>query len=683
MLVFDQLKRSDRQLQFLSLCILAGLAILVCGLWYLQVVSVKRFRADLEDQSFRTVRIPAIRGKILDRNRQPLAENRPCYNINLYLEEFRAQFLYEYTNQVKRAFLKARPGVKINRSIRDDLERQARFQAVSNLLIQVSSALREPRSLVEKAFQRHYQSQRSLPFTLWEDLSFEQMALFVEQTPNLVSLSLDAQPIRVYPYKTVAAHLLGHLRRDDDPDKEEEISFQFRLQDYVGVKGIERAFDKELRGKAGVKTVLVNSMMYRQSEKLWPEPEPGQNVILTLDLPIQLATEKALNSVYTTVRGAAVVMDIRTGDILALASAPAFDPNKFVTRFTAAEWANAKMEDPELTPQVNRAAYGEYAPGSIFKIIVGLASLEAGVLDPDAQYHSTGQFILSSKVKPIHDTAGPGLFDFRRAFFKSSNPYFIYHGLKAGPRKIVEMGRQFGLGERTGITQGQESAGYFPSPDHLVKYDGSRWWEGDTANLCIGQGELRVTPLQMTVMTAAVANGGKVIEPRLVMQVEPPGPHSDADVIRFPPGQVRRELKVNPQHLELTRLAMLDDVEHMNERREFDGTGRTAAVKGMRVCGKTGTAQKNDEHGHHKEYVVWFVSYAPYESPRYAVTVVVEGGSSGGGTCAPIAREIYQALLKRETQTVVSSPSVAANLEKDRSEGAWLASDSGPPRIHP
>lgn len=688
MLVFDQLKRSDRHLQVISVGILAGLAILLSGLWYVQVVSARRFRADQQEQSFRSVRVPAIRGKILDRYRQPLVENRPSYNVNLYLEELRRQFYHEYTNSVKPQFVRANPNVPLTRKVIGDLEREARYRVVSNYLFQVSSTIREPRSLVENAFYAHYSRQRSLPFTLLKDLSSEQMALFVENVPDLVSLALDVQLTRFYPYTNLAAHLLGHLQRDDTPAEDEDINYQFRLPDYVGVKGIEAAFDSELRGKAAAKMVLVNRMGYRQSEEVWSSAEPGLNVVLTIDLKIQQATEKALTNVLgrtgKPVRGAAVVLDCTTGDILALESAPSFDPNHFIPGFTHQEWEDAKMTDRELKPLVNRATRENYAPGSVFKIIVGLACLESSTFDPKETIYSPALFRLRPGGHPWRDLAPPGNYDFRKAFFLSSNYYFQTNGLyKAGAKRIIEMGRRFGLGERTGLPKGQDVDGYFPSPDQIVKRDGSRWMDGDTANLCIGQGEIAVTPLQMALMTAAIANGGKLMQPRLIMALEAQDLNSGAEPIRFPAGQVKRDLRIDPNKLEWIRLAMLDDVEHTNAVGRLDGTGKNAFMKDFRVCGKTGTAQVFDENNRYKEHDVWFVSYAPFESPRYAMAIVVEGGGSGGGTCAPVAREIYQAILKREAELKAASGIVASDPPTVENAQPGLTLNTAPPRRIP
>lgn len=660
MLIFDQIKRGDAQLRAIAIGVAAGLGLLLLALWYVQVVSAQRYRADLLDQSFRIVRVPAIRGKILDRNGWALADNRPSYDLDLYFEELRPNFRREYTQHMLADFRRANPKVRSVGAMDELLQSRARYCVVSNLMRQVSSLIQEPEVLDEKQFTNHYNNLRSLPFPLLRDLTPTQVARYVERAARLPSLALEVQPMRQYPYGPAAAHLLGYLQREDTPNDDEDISFQFRLPDYVGATGIERAFDQQLRGKAGVKSVLVNNLQYRQAEEIWTTPQPGQNVVLTIDLILQQATERALKNAMSEARGAAVVMDCRDGDILAMASEPSFDPNLFVSRRLSPEdWA--RLTDERMRPLINRATYGTYPPGSIFKIIVSLAGLEAGLLKTNEIFQAGTEYRIDGRGHPWHCTAPAGDYDFDHAFYRSCNCYFIDHGLNIGFERIVDLGRRFGLGQRTGLSTHLEAAGYFPDTNDKIKKDGSRWMPGDTANLCIGQGDITVTPLQMAVMTAAVANGGTVLEPRLVDRIEPQDPDAGGHGIRFPAGQVRQRLSLNPANLQIVRNAMLQDVEHQDERGKFDGTGHLAGVEGLRVCGKTGTAQVK-EGNTLKGYIVWFVSFAPLDNPRYVVVVVVETEhGSGGGTCAPVAHSIYEAILKRERAPAFRNPSSLAS----------------------
>jgi penicillin-binding protein 2 len=396
-----------------------------------------------------------------------------------------------------------------------------------------------------------------------------------------------------------------------------------------------------LRGKAGAKAILVNNIGYRQSEETWIEPSPGKNLVLTLDLEIQKAAERALAMSGPDTRGAIVALNVKNGDILAMASAPAYDLNMFVRPqdYTTNDWN--RLNDNVLTPQYNRALQGEYHPGSTFKIIVALAAFEAGVADVNTTVYNPGYYKVGNR--PIKDLNAPvGEWGFTEALKRSANSYFISIGLKTGMERIIDMGRRFNLGDKTGVVRPYlESKGYFPEIGDRTKLDGSRWTDFDTAILCIGQGEIMVTPLQMALVTAAVANGGKVLRPRLVMQLEEQGSSRPPEVM--PALQVERDINVKQQHLEWVRKAMLEEVEDLKV-----GTGKAAYIAGMGICGKTGTAQIHTPHG--MDHVTWFVSFAPYESPKYAVVVVVETGSygSGGLLCAPKANEVYKAIQKQD-----------------------------------
>lgn len=630
MLIFDQLKKSDPALRALSVGVLMGMGVLLTGLWFVQIVMSKRYQANLENQSFRTVRVPAIRGKILDRNGLLLAENRPSYSVNLYLEEMRGLFQEEYR--------RLRPNRRLTKAEVESLGRLSRYQVVSNYVRYVSTTVKQKIDLDEARFHRHYYERLALPLPLLDSLSPQQVAAFWEKPTALPGLDLEIQATRSYPHGATAAHLVGYLQRHDSAASDADASFNYRLPDFKGVVGIEGVFDENLRGSAGVKSVLVNNLGYRQSESIWAAAEPGDNVFLTIDLPIQSAAEKALRSVAgPNTRGAVVVMNPGNGDVLAMVSSPAFDPNGFPG---VSHEEFARLNDPKLRPLFNRATQGFYPAGSIFKIITALAALDAGAIDPKEVFNNVGFYRLGGQSRPIHDTAPPGDYNFHRAFIRSSNSYFIHYGLKAGVHRILELGQRFHLGERTGIPTLQENGGYLPDPKQIR----GNWFDGDTANLCIGQGKVAVNPLQMAVMTSAIANGGKVFWPRLVDRIEPQDLDNDGSVGRFPAGRLRNELGVQPRHLEVVREAMVADVN------DEEGTGERAAVRGMVIGGKTGTAEL--KHGRAVvDKISWFVSFgstSAKEAPRYVVVAMVESGGSGGKTCAPVARQVYEAIQALE-----------------------------------
>lgn len=653
MIVFDQLKKNDPYLRALTLAVLLGIGILVAGLWWVQIISYRHYTENQKSQSFRTVRIPAIRGKILDRQGVAIAENRPSYNVSLYLDELREEFRAEYArsrqpqwvtnslpfwkrwlgfNPVKKQY----PKQTIPQ--RRALEAQVRYRVASNIVQQVSTILQQPVPFTFGDFMKHYTNQLALPLPVLVNLDQQQIARLLEGSANPPGIDLEIQPTRYYPGTNLAAHVLGYLVRDNRSLEGEVADFNFRLPDYRGHVGIEGEFDAELRGKAGVKSVLVNSLGYRQSENVWMGAEPGKNVVLTIDAAIQQAAEGALQSAMAgSVRGAAVVMDPHTGDVLALASSPSFDPNLFIPRITTEEWR--RLSDEKLKPQINRAMQEKYAPGSIFKVVTGLAALEIPGFDPEQKIYNPGFIRVPGRNKPIDDLAPAGDYDFHKAFIKSSNTYFITNGMKAGIESIIRLGQRLHLGERTGLLSSQETGGDLPKLAEVRR----GWIAPDTAYICIGQGRLSVTPLQMAVMISSIANGGKVLWPRLVQRIEPADPNSGETIIEFPTKPPRNNLGVSERTLITTREAMLADVEE-------GGTGKAALVAGMKIGGKTGTAQITNPRGQIVGHTTWFASCAPFENPRWVVVVMVEEGASGGGTCAPVAAKIYRAIQKLEME---------------------------------
>lgn len=674
MLVFDQLKKNDPQLQLLALLLCSGFLVLLAGLWWVQVVNANRFRESVETQSFRTVRLPAVRGEIFDRDGIALAENRPNYRISLYLEELSRAFKTEYkeirpkkviTNDLP--FWKDWLGIspvrtqylRLPNQQTTQVIRTARYRVVQKVVEQVATVLQQPLPLNYTNFTRHYESDRFVPFCIASNLTPQLVARFEEQPINSLGLDLEIESKRFYPHSNIAAHVIGYVRPDPSSAVGEDASFSYRPPDYRGLVGIEGGFDLKLRGRAGVKSVQINNLGYRQAENVWEEAQPGQNVVLTIDFNVQRETEAALRKIGPYGRGAIVVMDVRSGDILALASYPNFSPNQFANRISRQEYNRIQ----ELTAENNRATAENYQAGSVFKTIVALAALET----PQAHYnpHEFYQVapnpnkptagIIYVGNRPIRDTVSPGLYDLRRAIAKSSNSYFIALGLRPGVfDRVVELGHRLHFGERFGpesVPLHQEAPGHFPTAEKVA---GSNWRDGDTASVCIGQGAMDVTPLQVAVMISAIANGGNVLKPRMVDRLESSDPNSIEPPTIFPRGVIRDHLGVSKRSFTILHEAMLSETE------SAEGTGKAVQGCGFRVCGKTGTAELDvlRPDGGLKN-TTWFGSFAPYESPRYAVVIMVENGASGGGTCAPIAHDVYVALKAFEDRLALKNQTVS------------------------
>ncbi|MGA2748951.1 MAG: penicillin-binding transpeptidase domain-containing protein [Verrucomicrobiota bacterium] len=664
MFAFDMFKDEGGRLRVIAMSVAAGMMVLLSGLWFVQIVSARKFENNLRRQSFRTVRIPSIRGKILDRNGLVLADDLPRYNANLYLEDLQGQFREQYDVLAKQYGAShpevIRPHGRMNLSsdTRRRLQIQSYCDVVSNITYRVSVMLQEPRLLNSNAFVRHYNNYPYVPFQIVPDLGPKQVAIFAEQLSGQPALELETQPARYYPHHTLAAHLLGFVRRRD-PSEAADISFT--LPDYEGASGVERVCDEELRGQAGLKLVLVNNLNYRQRENVELPNHAGQSVYLTIDLPVQRAAEQALAAAQAGVRGAVVVMDPRNGDILALVSAPAFDPNEFVPGHGMAPGELERLNNGKLSPELNRAVTGAYPPGSTFKIITSIACLENG-LDPKEIFDSPGEYRASPNARPIADLAEPGPYDFERAFFRSCNTYFIHYGLKAGLRNVLEVAHRFHLGEKTRLQSGQEaSAGTMPRPDQV----GRSFPMSSAADVCIGQ-EVTTTPLQMACVLSVIANGGTLYWPRDLSRAYSPETGEVTPLAEQ--GRVRDHVAINPVHLEILRSAMLADTEHAADSTTKAGTayaafhepGGAPYLGTFRVAGKTGTAQVKSPGSNYRR-VTWFDSYGPYEDPRYVVVVMVEDGGSGGLTCAPVARKIYQAIVAEEQSAPARTGALAHN----------------------
>jgi penicillin-binding protein 2 len=664
MLIVDELKKNDPHLRLVAMVLAGGLFILLTGLWWVQVVWAREYQAHLDTQAYRTIRIPAMRGKILDREGRVLAENRPRYNLSLYLDDLRKPFAEANSQLMKQAREWQKQAVaaqekKLRRSLTkaerkqfsftpeqlQQIGAQARERVAAGVVTQISAKLGERLEFDPKAFESAYEKARALPYPILKNLTAAQIARFQENFTGGLGADLELQSTRFYPNETLAAHVLGELRQDDSSIEGEESFFNYRLPDYRGVTGIEGKFNAELHGRAGQESVLVNNLGYRQSEDVDSEPQAGENVVTTLDLDLQRAAEDALkNRQGADAKAAVVVMDVRNGDVLAMASSPTFDPNDFAQGISREKYQQLQ----DLEAEKNRATFENYAPGSIFKTVVALAALENGLnvneiyrVEADPQRAGKGCIYVGNRK--IEDTAAAGNYDFKRAFIHSSNAYFVNAGLTvAHVENIVRIGKEFHLGERTQLFANQETRGNFPTEKQIH----SGWRDGDTANLCIGQGAIDVTPIQMAVMVSAIANGGAVLWPRLVARIEPQDPAAGGVTTNFPSGLVRDRLLVHPRSLNILRDAMLADVE------SAEGTGTAAAVAGLKICAKTGTAQVKDSAGRLVTHNYWFASFAPFENPKYAVVVMLQSATesgSGGSICAPMAHDIYEMILKKET----------------------------------
>ncbi|MGA0849001.1 MAG: penicillin-binding protein 2 [Chthoniobacterales bacterium] len=619
------LRRSPEfRLAVIGLLMLACFGLLVGKLWYVQVARGAEYTARIRGTSQVNVRLPAVRGEILDRHGVPLAVNRSSAVVEFYLPDLVRQYR-DTRGEIPRHTYRTTVGGMMTEKDEPDI-----VKIVNDTVMPLLAKFGIDRKINEEQLRLHYRNETEVPYTFMEDLDFETLAKFAEHNAELPGVEVNMRPVRRYVYGASGAHFLGYVGAPNEVDQEEAAQFTFYQSDVEGKTQIELKLNDDLRGQPGARILQRDAKGRIQGEIAREEPKPGHNVHLTIDARIQHIAEKALRVVG---RGAAVVVDPSNGDILAMASVPSFDPNSFIPSIKADEW-NALTSD-RTNPLMNRATSG-YAPGSTYKVVPALAGLRKAM--------SGRSFTCSGGVKygrhMLKCTGTHGTIGLGSALRTSCNAYFCLYGNNAGIEEIVAVGEMLGLGQRSGAPLTGENAGILPGPEWLSKQNlREQWSTGQTANTSIGQGFVLASPLQMAMVAATVANWGTSYYPRMVDKVVA----RDGTLVRKEPVKIRANLLENGisvEDFEKVRRGLWDVVNRGG------GTAPGARIKNYEVAGKTGTAQfwrrgVPDNH-------VWFIAFAPYDKPRYAVSVMVNGGASGGGVAAPIASKILADIFKME-----------------------------------
>ncbi len=618
----------DLRIPFVGLLMIVGCSLLMARLWWVQIEHGSRYAARVPGESRAKVRVPSVRGEIRDRNGVTLVENRASYQVDFYLPDVVAGYRAKHGEVPVRQVETTVGGFPTTRTETDIVKvvREGIIERLEELGLAVD--------FNADKLRRHWRGDTHVPFTYIDDLDFETLARFAENDLGLPGVKLDTKPVRLYRYGALAGHLLGYVGDAQDIGSQPDINdFDFYEPDPEGKSDVEAFLDPYLRGKPGVRILKRDAKGVISGEIGMEPPTPGANVYLTIDSRIQAITERALRAVG---RGAAVVLDPRNGDILAMASVPSYDPNTFVPRITVDDWG-ALRNDP-THPLLNRAI-SPYAPGSTYKTLIALAGLKAG-LDPNRRgYHCSGGVQYGDKYMKCLGTHGS--LTLSQAIQRSCNSFFYQYGNEAGIDNILEIGNLVGMGQKSGIELSGEREGILPGPAWLaVAYPRERWSNGHTANTSIGQGAVLTTPLQMAMLTAMIANGGIAYQPRLVDKIVN---HRNRTVLKEEP-KVRghlAQLGLTPDQIEAVRSGMFKVVN------EAGGTARRAQLDGVAVAGKTGTAENYTIRDGRKikENHAWFIAFAPYKDPQLAVAVFVQGARSGGGVAAPIAAKIIDESL--------------------------------------
>jgi penicillin-binding protein 2 len=578
-------------------------------LFQLQLIEGDDLRRRAEQNSVRTLRIEAPRGEILDREGRPIATTRPAFGLQVVPEDLRGG--------------------------------EVTFAALGQLLGA------DPGGLAAAVPPRR--SARFKPVRLADDLTPDQLARVEVHRYALAGVATDVRPRRHYVEGSLAAHLLGSLGEIRGDQLEREAYQGYRPGDVIGQSGLEALFEPHLRGQAGGRNVVVD-VAGREVDVLDEvRALPGRRVVLALDLDLQRVAEEAMDAVELPndphAKGAAVAIDARTGDVLALVSRPAFDPNDFAGRVDAATWKGL-TSDPWV-PLQNRAIQNQFPPGSTFKAFVAAAALHEGVINEHTTVFCPGSYWYGGRAYRCWKRGGHGNVNVHVALRSSCDVFFYTAGVNLGIERLAKFGGLLGLGRPTGIGLPHEAAGVMPSSEWKRKRVGERWYPGETVSASIGQGYDLTTPLQLAVAYAALANGGKLLRPRLALRVE----SRDGELLEEFPSEVRSELGLAPRHVE----AVLRGLEAVVS--EPGGTGSRSRVPGVRVGGKTGTSQvvslKRTEGMAEADIPVryrdhaWFASFAPVEAPEIAVAVFIEHGLHGSTAAAPVSQRILQRYFEK------------------------------------
>ena len=600
MRIYEDLRLVQTRLAVLQNALVVVIVLLAGVFWHLQVVRGRYFKTLAENNRSRVVPIAAPLGPLLDRRGRILVENRPSFNI---------------------------------------VVRPEHVEDLDDLVRRLSALLR-----VGEAQIRERLAERASPFrpvVIRQDAPLEDVAALEARHLEFPDVSVDVVPLRSYPLAAAAAHSLGRVGEIQKPQLELDEFAAQKPGDLVGQAGVELQYNRALMGKDGSRRLVVNSRGREVLELVREAPSDGPSLTLTLDQELQVVAERAFGGRA----GSAVALDPMSGEILAMTSIPAYDPNEFATGIEPALWQKL-TGDPE-TPLMNRVIQGQYAPGSVFKIVVAAAALEEGVITPRTSFYCPGHLAIYDTVFRCGRPEGHGMVSLHQAIAQSCNVYFYQVGARLEIDRIARWAKRLGLGAPAGVDLPHEASGLVPSSDWKMRTQRVPWYAGETISVTIGQGQVTVTPLQLARLAALVANGGHLVTPHLVKAVgRAARPDAPLD-----------EPRLRPETIAAIRDGMCAVV---NEH----GTGWRAQLQSVEVCGKTGSSQVvasrvRQPTAHAVLPHGWFVAFAPREHPRIALAVLVEHGGSGGVAAAPVAREILAHFFQEQAAPKPKAPAVA------------------------
>jgi penicillin-binding protein 2 len=581
-----------------NIVIIVAFSLIFSRLWYLQVLNGEYFKVLSENNRIRIQEIAAPRGTLFDKNGVPLVDSFPSFDVSLYRQDV------------------------------PDME--ALIPTLSRVL-----------SLDPQRLRARLEGARGIPphqaLKIKTDITRKELAAVETRRLDLPGVVVDMVIRRHYPHKNLASHLIGYLGEISAQEMEMDEFANHKLGYLVGKYGIEQKFEFELMGENGGRQIEVNALGQKIRILGQVEPNPGNNVYLTLDLELQKAAEAAMAGKH----GAVVAMNPQNGDILAMVSKPDFDPNLFSRGISPENWKS--IVDNPAHPLQNRATQGQYPPGSIFKILVAMAGLEERMITPETVFQCNGVYPFGNREYQCWKKEGHGQVNLRRAIVESCDIYFYQLGMRLGVNRIAKYASAAGLGSPTGFPLGREKPGLVPTSSWKMRRFGVPWQGGENLSAAIGQGYNLVTPLQIACTLSALFNGGKYYQPRIAESIR--APHGE--VLREFPPLVMRNIPISPETIEFVREALWGVVHSPG------GTGARARVEGFNVAGKTGTSQivqrregKPEPASPELQDHAWFAGFAPAFNPEIVVVVLVEHGGGGGAAAAPVAKQVLESYYR-------------------------------------
>lgn len=597
----------EGRLKVLGGLIVVIIAILISRIGYLQVYEGDYYARLADGNRIRLIPAMAPRGTFYDRNGEILVTNRPGFTVSL---------------------------LPLTAPISEDV------------VARLSTLLHVPISDIQAKIKAHSGFD---PIRIKNDVGPEILTIIEEQKSSYPGVVIEVQPIRNYLYKEQAAHTFGYVSEINDEELEKRKDEGYKTGDIIGKFGLERVYDQELRGRNGGEQVEVDVTGKPVQILGRKDPIPGNDLILTIDEHIQAVAEKAVDDQLKIVgakAAAAVVMNPQTGEVLALVSRPAFDPNLFAHGISEKDWK--KINENPYYPMDNKAITGEYPPGSTFKIITGTAALTEGKVTPSEKIFDSGHYWIGDKGNSEGEALG--WIDFTEAMAHSDNVYFYEMGYRLGIDTLERYARMFGLGAKTGINLPYEAEGLVANRRYKEKVYKDDWYISETLDAAIGQGFNLVTPIQAAMVMSEIAANGKRFQPYLVQRIVSP----DGKTVKSFSPVLLSKLDVDPSVIRLIQIGLRDVTKY--------GTASTVFANfPVDIAGKTGTAENphGRDHG-------WFVAYGPFNDPNVVVAVVVEQGGYGSQSAAPIGKKILEAAFGLDTPA--AAPSNTGNAAAEASE---------------